>query len=132
MSSLATSTGELKCLARFPTAMIMRLSINGYVVDHHMDGIEAATSLPVAAVSKLPAASLTPIIMMIGCHPLVCPTTGWSGHEEEAHRSRASRPLNGPPGLLRDAHPKQVSLPSVSLGVVLSSDSKPFLLMLSS
>ena len=31
MSSLATSTGE------FPTAMIMRLSINGCVVDHHVE-----------------------------------------------------------------------------------------------
>ena len=72
--------------------------------------------------SKLPSLSLPPI--MIGCHPLVCPTTGWSGHEEESRASRRS--LNGPPGLLRDAHPKQVSLPSVSLGVVLSSDSNPF------
>ena len=41
MSYLATSTGEFKCPARFPTVMVIRWSINGYVVDHHLDGMEA-------------------------------------------------------------------------------------------
>ena len=40
MSSLATSTGEFKSPAQFPTVMMTRWSINGYVVDHHLDGME--------------------------------------------------------------------------------------------
>ena len=87
--------------------------------------MESANSLP--AVAKMPV-SFPPI--MVG-HHLVCPTTGWSGHEEEAHRSRARRPphtLNGPPGLLRDADPNRFH-PSVSVSscprILLSS--QPFL-----
>ena len=95
--------------------MTMRFSINGLVVDHHENGIEAATSLP--EVAKMLVVSFPPVIMIN--HHLVCPTTGWSGHEEEAHRSRVRRPLhslNGPPGLLRDAHPNRFPFrPSLSV-----------------
>ena len=75
--------------------------------------MEAATFLP--AVAKMPV-SFPPIMMG---HPPVCLTTEWSGHEEEAHRSRARRPLHtlkGPPGLLRDADPNRFPFrPSVSV-----------------
>ena len=79
-------------------------------------------SLP--AMPKLP--SCFPPIVMIVWNPLVCPTTGWTGPEEEAHRSPPAsraliwlpRLLNGPPGLLRDnadVSTNQVSPPSVSV-----------------
>ena len=68
-----------------------------------------------------------PPLVMIRWHPLVCLTTGWTGPKEEAHRSQASRALNGPPGLLRDnADPSTRFLLRPSRCRPLSSNSKPF------
>ena len=64
-----------------------------------------------------PVASSLPVVPKLPpCFPPLSPTTGWSGGgPEEGARSRllngSSRPLNGPPGLLKGADPGSSRFP---------------------
>ena len=100
MSSLATSTGEFKCPARFPTVMMTRWSINGYVVDHHLDGMEAdPIQLQLSCQWWRPSCPLSPYPPSWSAATPSCarPPGGVDTRKKPIHPEPAAGPSMGPP-----------------------------------